>query len=252
MNNKNIFFDHDASFFLDKIKRKEFFSYSRFNDGELLCAIKQTSIGRNLKVEKNCDNHSYFPQMGKELLETLKFGNEKSFFIQYLDRWSRNKEFNQYTDFLYDNEYLVGTYQYSDFLQIMLRNNTEQFKSFIEEIKKYNIVVVGPKYLSKVNFLGNYKHIEIPQTNCYLEKNFIIDKLNKNIGENNIVLFAASMTTNVLIYELFKSHGNNNFLIDIGSLFDIFFYNKNINVKQRTPNLMIVDQLKQKYYEYFQ
>lgn len=251
METNNIFFDYSPDLYIKKIQNKEYFSYSRFNDGELIAAIKQTDIGKSLQTEKNCDNHKYFPEMGKELLESLKYGNDKNYIIQYLWGWIRNNQFNQYTEFLIQNKFITGSYQKSDFLQHMLRYEPEKFKIFINEIKKYDIVFVGPSYTSEITFLGKYKHIQIPQVNCYLEKKSIINNIEKEITGNQMILFAASMTTNVLIMELFQKYGNDNFMIDIGSLFDIFFLDKNKSIKQRTDNLTMIESIRVNYEEYF-
>ena len=61
------------------------------------------------------------------------------------------------------------------------------------------------------------------------EKNNILNRIKNVIDTYDMVLFASSMTTNVLIDELHKDYGRSKFLIDIGSLFDIFYYYKNKN-----------------------
>ena len=72
---KNQIVDLEIDYFLNKIKNKEFFSYSRFNDGELICAIKNfTQIGSI----QNCDKHVYFPELGKELVNSLNNSDNES------------------------------------------------------------------------------------------------------------------------------------------------------------------------------
>jgi hypothetical protein len=59
------------------------------------------------------------------------------------------------------------------------------------------------------------------------------------------------MATNVFIDELYDDFGSNSFLIDVGSIWDIFFHKTNTEIKQRTPNLDKLDDFKEWYKEYF-
>lgn len=59
------------------------------------------------------------------------------------------------------------------------------------------------------------------------------------------------MATNVFIDILYKKYGNTNFLIDAGSVWDIFFHKSNPKIKQRTPNLTNLNKLYKVYPDLF-
>jgi hypothetical protein len=242
--------DYSSEFFINRIKNKEPFSYSRFNDGELLCTIK-TINNNEVRHDYNCDGHNYLPQMGEELMSSLKNSNCDNYFIQYLDTWLNDKKFIEYTELLYDKSILLGVYQYSDFLQFMLRNEPDTFIEFVNILNKNKFMVVGPNYLKKIKFLKYSYFVEVPLKNCYNDKKNILKTIKENINDNLIILFSSSMATNVFIDELHKEYGGKIFLIDVGSLWDIFFYKSNPEIKQRSPNLNKLDKFIGWYKEFF-
>jgi len=240
----------ESSYFLNRLENNEYFSYSRFNDGELICAIQSIITIDNKK--ENCDRHMYFPSMGKELASTLNRSDCINYFIQYLDGYYTSSPYNNYSSILLSKNILTGIYQKTDFLQNILRNNPNEFRRFIQILNSKEILLVGPAYLSSISFIKYKNFIEIPLRNCYLEKNNILKMIEKINPINSVLLFSASMSTNVIIDELYEQYGRNNFMLDIGSLFDIFYIDINKQIRQRGPNLNRVDSLKKNYSHYFQ
>jgi hypothetical protein len=247
---KNNTLNYDMNFFIKKILNKEYFSYSRFNDGELICSVKQFN-DLQIKSNKNCDNHEYFPKMGQELLNTLNKSNCENYFIQFMSSSLLDKNFNQLIEKLIDNDLLKGTYQYSDFLQQTLRTNPKNFKLFIKTINEKKIIIIGPRYLKNIDFIKYDFFIEVPTINCYKNQDQIICEIEKNLDEDFILLFSSSMATNTIIDKLHNEYGNKNFLLDVGSLWDIFFYKTNPEIKQRSVNLNMLTDIKKWYMEYF-
>jgi len=243
-------FSYNTDFFIDRLITKNYFSYSRFNDGELLCAIN--SLNSNAQPGRNCDNHLYFPEMGKELILSLNRSDCNSYFIQYLAGWLADPKFSKYSlDLINDNK-LSGKYQYSDFLQAALRTDPINFRKLVDILNSNKVIIVGPKYLSSISFIKYSHFIEVPTLNCYTEKDQIISKLKKTLTSDYIVLFSASMATNVIIDQLHDEYGKNNFMIDAGSVWDIFYVDSNSEIRQRSPNLQRIDRLREYYPSYFQ
>jgi hypothetical protein len=247
---QNSYVNYDMKFFTDRIIKKEYFSYSRFNDGELFCVIKQVDDNLEKDSIKNCDNHEYIPTMGQELLSSLKNSDGKEYFIQYLEDWILKEKGGKYSEILIKNNYLTGKYQYNDFLQESMRNNPDEFKKFIEVLNQNKIMIVGPKYLSSIKFINYENFIEVPIVNCYNDKENIVENIKDNLNDDTIVLFSSSMATNVFIDEVF-GYNHKCFLIDIGSLLDIFFHEKNPEINQRKINLSKLETFKEYYKDYF-
>ena len=243
--------DKHIDYFIDRLENKRFFSYSRFNDGELICAIKQVEESMCVDHKKNCDQHEYFPKMGKELLHTLNRSNCEDYFIQYLSDWIDDETFKEHNEILINNSLLNGIYQKTDFLQLALRHEPELFRKMLKVINEYKIMIVGPAYLKNINFLKVTNFIEIPTHNCYLKKDEVLQQIKEHLTEDYVVLFSASMLTNVLIDELHDHNKDKNFLIDAGSVWDIFFKDTNPEIRQRTPNNINYDKYKEVYEDYF-
>jgi hypothetical protein len=245
---KNQIVDLEIDYFLDRIKNKDFFSYSRFNDGELICAIKNfTEVGST----HNCDKHEYFPDLGLDLIQSLNNADNKNYFIQYLSAFINNSKYIEYTETLLKNNKLNGQYVSSDFLQIMLRYKPEEFKKFIDILNQNQIMIVGPEYLNKFKLLNITDFIQVPTKNCYLHKDRILHEIRNKLKENQIVLFSSSMATNSFINVLFAEYGNTNFFIDAGSIWDIFFYKTNPEIKQRSVNFDKITQFSNWYKDFF-
>lgn len=161
---KNQIVDLEIDYFLDRIKNKDFFSYSRFNDGELICAIKNfTEIGST----QNCDRHKYFPELGVGLVNSLNNSDNEKYFIQYLSAFINNPKYIEYTEILINDNKLNGKYVFSDFLQTMLRYKPEKFKDLVNTLNQNNLMIVGPKYLKNIKFLNVTDFVEVPTENCY-------------------------------------------------------------------------------------
>jgi len=104
------------------------------------------------------------------------------------------------------------------------------FNKFISVCDGKNIILVAPSYMIELNkFIKTIrKHIIIPLVNCWLSKDKILKEINdylKDKKENHIVLFSASMMSNVLIDILYKKYKIHSFL-NMGSVFDPFLKRK--------------------------
>ena len=213
-----LFFRRDFEYYLERIINNEHFKYARYNDGELIAIIGNTPH------KTNCDGHQYFPEMGQELKQALldyKYCEE--YVLESFDYWYNTlphtrqivdelKSFNPDLCFLH-----------TDFIRISHEQEPEKFIQLLEELKKKNLVIVGPWYLTELKRFFNFTHIEVPLKNCYTVKDIIISQIQEiNDGsDNNFYLFSASMPTKVVI-DVFKDDDKNTYL-DWGSVWDTFF-----------------------------
>ena len=133
----------------------------------------------------------------------------------------------------------------------MLRYKPEEFKKFIDILNQNQIMIVGPEYLNKFKLLNITDFIQVPTKNCYLHKDRILHEIRNKLKENQIVLFSSSMATNSFINVLFAEYGNTNFFIDAGSIWDIFFYKTNPEIKQRSVNFDKITQFSNWYKDFF-
>ena len=190
---------------LSDIKNKVPFSLSRFGDGEVNCMLGKSG--------KNCDQHTYFPDMGKALKKALESKPEYICGIQPLSM-------SHYRDKVVE---LAGELDIdwvnSDVLHDA--NITEHLKRFFEALEDQPVILIGPERLKDVKIKYTH-HIQIPLTNCWNVSGDVEDALYDIISDNSyhILLFCASMSTNVMIDNLYKDFGKQVTMIDAGSIFD--------------------------------
>lgn len=184
------------------------FKFARYGDGEINC------MDRNLG--KNCDDHNYYPDLGKALRETVATEPDYIVGIQPLSvSHLPNSVHNYFCRF----KNLVN----ADVLHnASIDGNLHKF---IDAMRGKYILVVGPPHLA--GFFGTGVHLVIPKVNCWLNYQDIKQQITFYIeGVNNaIVLLCASMMSEVLISDFADQHHT---FIDCGSVFDPY-----CNVKSR-------------------
>jgi len=92
----------------------------------------------------------------------------------------------------------------------------------IQELRKKPLVFIGPSHLRPISKLLPYKgFVEVRLPNCYQDKAKIHQAILKQKAPT-VFCFSAGPTAKILISELFPLLGKENFLIDFGSLWDVY------------------------------
>jgi len=205
---------------LGKLVNKDNFSFARFGDGELNCAFG--------KKGKNCDGHEYFTDMSEYLLKILNSKPEYYVGLQNLGYNIWMDRINKLTDIDFCD---------ADILHKASIKN--KFESVFEILKKRDVILIAPEYFKNFNKIKPTHHIIIPEKNCWLSKTEIFKNLETKILENCVVLYSASMMSNVFIDLLYKKYKNTITQIDCGSVFDPY-----IGINKRKYHQSIIDRLK--------
>lgn len=182
------------------------FKFARYGDGEILCMTG--------KQGQNCDKHQYFPDMGLRLIQTINEEPSYMVGIQPLSVQGLPQAVEAYFSHfktLYNADVL-----HSASIDGLL-------EKFFNALKGRYIILVGPAHLAD---LFDCIHIVIPSLNCWLTYPEIKEQINFHLVDDAVVLFCASMMTEVLISD-FKER--NCTMIDCGSVFDPY-----VNVKSRS------------------
>lgn len=240
----NLFFDMDFDKYLKKIRNGEHFKYSRYNDGELIAVIGQSP------TQANCDGHQYFPEMSAELRNALlNYKYSEDYVLESFKFWY---DLLPHVKMILDELKVQNpelTYMSDDFIRISHEQTPEKYIELLEVLKAKKITIVGPTYLGELDRFFKFTHIKIPEKNCYLVKDKIIECVREiiNKSNNNYILFSASMATNVII-DVFKNDLNNTYL-DWGSVWDTFFVSPKYEFirKRSTSNN---DKIRQNYKNY--
>lgn len=210
---------------LDKIKNKEMFSFSRWGDGEWNCLMADHVGGRN------CDGHNYFPDMGERMLNILKSSPKYMVGMQNMAYRQRKEVIDKMT-----TDYSINWVNADIFHATSIKNNNIDI--ILEALKGRTVVLVGGNHLMKYSYEHGWGFIEVPRVNCwnnYRETLQTLNELLSNTEEHIVVLFCASMMTNVLIDDL----DGRATLIDMGSVFDPY-----AGIKSRSYHLKVMEGLK--------
>jgi hypothetical protein len=186
--------------FCNKLKNKENFSLSRFGDGEWSAVLGFKG--------SNCDGHDYFPEMGEKLGDILK-SNPEYHIATHLKSSDRLRV--EVEDYIKENNIKVNFSCSSDLFHMAFVR--KQMPEFFEAIKDRNILIVGPDYLKAFN----PNIVEVSKVNCYLQTEKVIKEIEKHLASHLVVLFCASMASNVWIDRLYSKDYT---LIDLGSALD--------------------------------
>jgi hypothetical protein len=197
--------------FLEKLKNNEIFSFSRYGDGEWNAIFGAGG--------QNCDGHQYFSEMGKRLKEIV-ISSPK--YIMGLQNMAKRLSGPQIEKLLIDNNVDIE-WTNSDILH--RANINGRLGELFEVLSSKRVHFVAPSHLKGVNTLFEYKEfLDIPEKNCWTKYNGILKRLRtmlaKKAKKGDIVLFCASMMTNVLIDDVYEEFGEKVFLLDVGSIFE--------------------------------
>jgi hypothetical protein len=202
-------------YYIDCLKNNQKFSFTRWGDGEWICLFGAEG--------HNCDKHTYFPEMSKELNNVFK--DYKGYFLA---TWP------------YDRPMMHGV---SGRIETFLNHNKLNFdwvdarvweeaamagtlNPLIKQLEKMDFIIVSEA--SKRSLPIEYKDfIETPSINCYLEKEPIKQKIITMCEkyDNPVFGLSASMATNVIVDELYPIIGDKCWMIDFGSIWEPFIKN---------------------------
>lgn len=199
--------------------------YSRWGDGEF-------SAMMGLPGE-NCDNHKYYPDMGKEL------------------RIAFHKQFTYGCNFYYGlvpiavkvfgddiQKFINSQFIYPAFAPmwvsgniLMEANRSGNIGQFLKTCRSYRMLYVGnselQQHLEKDRFLNIRNWVEVPQVNCWLYWKEILEEIVFKVFDHRLDMigFSAGMPSKVFISELKRMFKNRVEvpMIDFGSMWDGYY-----------------------------
>jgi hypothetical protein len=185
-------------FFLDKIRSREAFAFSRWGDGEWKSVLGQHKPGKH-----NCDGHRFFPPMGKSLALKLLRPEINKFLQQH-----GLQELTWYDADVFHDASIKG-----------------KLEQVLAPLQERTVIVVGPDHLKRLKpvHIPYAQFIDVPPRNAYLSKTRIVRDIRAALEKHRhaLISLSAGMPTELIIDELWplaRQHGHT--LIDFGSLWD--------------------------------
>lgn len=194
------------------------FTYSRFGDGEFNAILGKTGA--------NCDGHTYFPDMGRELADILR---SRPPYMVGLHHGAKEPLATETLNWLNDNDSILR-FVWSGIFHDALKHGW--MPDFFQALEGRKVCIVGPPHLRSIeNRIKYNEFIEVPPKDCWTSTDIIMGDVDEWIepDANQVILFCASMAANVWIHRLWKMYGDSVTLIDLGSGIDPY-----CGVKQRS------------------
>lgn len=196
---------------IEKLINKENVAFTRWGDGEWNCILEPSDH------KGNCDGHKYFTSLSSALLGVLRSKPKYCLGMQNFAMRQRGDEINK---ILKENGLEDIKWANADIFH--KASIKEQFDSFFEALKDRDIIFVSPLYLSLgLKQINTRVHVETRPQDCWLETDHVIDVLKNELKDktNCVVLFCASMASNVWIDTMYNYNPHNTYL-DMGSVFE--------------------------------
>ena len=191
--------------FCNWISNDKCFSFARYNDGEWGLILKKEPHYSTM-YRKWGDTSPSLEHYGDILKEII---NSPIEYYMGISPWVL-KEWGEEILNNIDNKMIINSHILHDLSKKDLIN-------FLDILKTKNTILVGPEYLSNLSF---FKHHIITREQ-YVWENIedIEDKIKNKIIENCVIVYAASIASNIIIDKLFKDYSKIT-QIDIGSTLD--------------------------------
>lgn len=213
-------FHEEFYFFLNKIRKKQHFSLSRWGDGELAILENEFIDIRNIKNgEFRYDpNLSQYSSVRDKLMMSYT-ANDNEYYIgvacpccvgQEKYQYMKNKSKQDEDHLTWANIFVNANYNY--FLN-----------DFIPEMKNHDVVVVVNNKANISNLPFKVEKTYKVGIDAWYENIDVIDDIKNDYinSKDKIFLFAAGPLANILTYELWFNMNKNNTYIDIGSTLDV-------------------------------
>lgn len=179
------------------------FAFSRFGDGEFNAILGAEGA--------NCDGHEYFPDLGQSLRRILSQDPTYLMGLQPLAVMIHGAK--QILPFSAGIRWVLA-----DCLQWALVEG--RLGKLFDALAEREILLVGPDHLQELARSQGWDHVLVPTRNCWLAYDDTVRSLKGALpGDDRVVLFCASMMSNVLIDDLYSWNPANTYL-DLGSILD--------------------------------
>jgi len=207
--------------YVDFLKNNRYFSFVRYGDGEW-SALLETSG----KIDFY-ETQLLSPESNRDMREALIQNFNSSGIIFGIQKYAVRIMGERIERFLKENNLEISWVD-SDIFHHASIDGT--IFPLIEEMRKKKVVVVGPKFLEKLpdRTFNIIRFIEVPGNNAYSKKDEIMKailEIHQELKEDIVYSFSTGFLSKILILNLYRKMPNN-FLIDFGSVWDVFCGNK--------------------------
>jgi hypothetical protein len=188
------------------IRTRVHFAQANYGDGEFGCLLGKK--GRNVNGEV------YEPELAEALRRTL---------LEPAGHWcgynpGRKLEEEAYRWLMLNDIEVPWVWKET----LSAANVNGQMGPFFLAANTRRIVVVGPEHLARIPYelFKSFLHIRVPDATAWKETDRIAEEVFQRAERDDLILFAAGMATNLLIWRLWPNVEGNVTLLDVGAILD--------------------------------
>jgi hypothetical protein len=202
----------EIEYYVSLLAARKPFSFARYGDGEWAALLGREGA--------NCDGHRYYPELGERLRQAII--KPLPYFYGLQPRAMRS-DGREIAKFLRKHDVNIPWHNADVFHDA---NIDGALLPFIQQLRSLPVVMVGPPHLKDLpsTLFSFAAYIEVPPKDCFLA----VEELKARILETGrgrqglVFALSASMTANVVIHDLYPALGDTHWLLDLGSLWDIY------------------------------
>jgi hypothetical protein len=201
-------------FYVNKIKQGQPFSFVRYGDGEW------SAILADGRQRTGSGSHSLtIPQMQADMRKSVLHRHKAANYIMALRQTAMKPPIKKWV-----RQHAPGV-AWHDCTVFYKASRKGRLYPFIQAVRHADlpVVVVGPPWMRRLNGkvfkLADF--VDIPARNCYWHKDRIVKRV-LSFGKPAIITVSAGPPGKIIVWELFKKIGAHSFIIDLGSLWDVY------------------------------
>ena len=204
-----IIYNYPLSWYVDKLKRNDYFSLGRYGDGAWI-AMRGRSHG-TVNAEGSVFTHA----MGKALRSLLKYKAPNYYFSTPAVMNHRE---------LHDLGKFASKVSSREFLDCDIPWDREcrlgGLVPFIKQIQKMKVCIISNPKLRELKFLGYEQFIEIKPRDCFDQIDYIMEQV-EQIGGGYVYLISAGQPSPIIAQRI-HARFPDVFALDVGSIWDAF------------------------------
>jgi len=189
----------------EMLKEGKPFSFTRYGDGEWKAILGYSG--------KNCDGHEYSAELMQGLRKAVANKSGIKFGMQSMAMRLFSVQIENYLDIMKINH----QWYHSDLLH--RANLAGRLFPFMQGLNVNRVCFVGPGHLKKAG-IRHAEYVEVLSKNCYTKVDGVFKRICTHLKKCNVVLFSASMMSDVLIDRLYPICGDKVTMINCGSMWD--------------------------------
>ena len=191
------------------IRDRVHFAEASYGDGEWGCMLK--GHGRN------CNGEVYTPELGAMLRQTLTEPTGQWCIFWYPHPTIGVAMRKRAKEWIAKHKPEVHWIPHRC---IARANNMGEARPLFEAFSARRVILVGPSHLSGLTLFPVAHHITVPDAVAWKHMDRLVSEIEAVLRPDDLVLFAAGMATNVMIWRLWKRYRKAVTLIDVGAALD--------------------------------